>query len=296
MSVSDLAVVIPVFNGWQQTKRCLQSLREADATTALEVVVIDHGSTDGTTTELPRLFPEVTHIIESERLWWTGATNVGIRHALEKEARWVMPLNNDCEITGKDVRTLLDHAATTPGVIAPLQVASDGTTLFAGASSCIPLGLPTLHVTRRVPGGDGPLSRTRLIMGGRGAIIPREVIDTVGLFEEKLLPHYLADHDFYLRCRKAGVPLWVAADATVRVDATRTSVATNPSALTWSAFKDSLRNPRSHRNIPALTAFFRLHYPIRRLYWIGVGLNIARYFARWAISRPVALVVTRDSR
>jgi GT2 family glycosyltransferase len=37
----------------------------------------------------------------------------------------------------------------------------------------------------------------------RGLLIPREVFDKVGLFEERLLPHYMADYDFtHLAIRK----------------------------------------------------------------------------------------------
>lgn len=290
MAISDLAIIIPVFNGWAQTERCLRSLEADSSSTDFTVVVVDHGSTDKTTSELPRLFPQVVHLRESGDLWWTGATNAGIRYALRNGARQVMLLNNDCEISRSSIAALTAHSLTTQGVIAPVQESLEGAILFAGAKDLVALGFPTLYVSRAVSKTMTGVFKTPLIMGGRGALIPRSVFDTVGLFDEQTLPHYLSDHDFYLRCRKAGVPLWVATDATARVDQTRTTISSNLSRMSWSAFRDSLSSPKSHRNLAALAAFFRRNYPVPRFWWVGVGLNLARYFVWWTVSRSLALV------
>src|SRR5665811_363959 len=89
-------VVIPVFNGWEQTELCLRSIE--DSSYAVTAVVVDHGSTDATRTELPRMFPNVVHLLDSDELWWTGATNRGIRCALSSGASHVALLNSDCEV------------------------------------------------------------------------------------------------------------------------------------------------------------------------------------------------------
>jgi len=189
MTISDLSIIIPVFNGWKQTERCLRSL-EGSSFKDFTVFVVDHGSTDGTKTQLPRLFPEVVHLIESEELWWTGATNAGIRHALAQGATKVMLLNNDCEISTETLQTLVDQAATAPGIVAPVQRSIDtGAVLFAGAAPLITLGFPTLFVRHHWSAGRDRLLRTSMIAGGRGVPIQRDVFETVGLFEEQKLPH-----------------------------------------------------------------------------------------------------------
>lgn len=55
--------------------------------------------------------------------------------------------------------------------------------------------------------------------------------------------------------------------------------------MTLSSFLDTLKNRRSHRNIPELTALFRLHYPIPGLYPLGVSLNLLRYALLYAAAR-----------
>lgn len=47
----------------------------------------------------------------------------------------------------------------------------------------------------------------------RGLLIPKKVFETVGLFEEKLLPHYIADYDFTLLARRNGFLIYCNYDA-----------------------------------------------------------------------------------
>src|SRR5690606_10966036 len=89
-----LHVIIPVYNRWAYTKRCLESLRE-QTFSEFTVVVVDDGSTDETARDLEALFPEVIRLQGDGNLFWTAAINMGIRYAVEKGADYVMTLNND---------------------------------------------------------------------------------------------------------------------------------------------------------------------------------------------------------
>jgi GT2 family glycosyltransferase len=111
--------------------------------------------------------------------------------------------------------------------------------------------------------------------------VPRTVFETVGLFDDTALPHYGADHDFYLRCQKRGVALWIAADCSVVVDDAGAGPGRDPASMTWPEFRQSLASRRSHRNIADVTAFFRRHYPVPALYPLGVALFFLRYLLRY---------------
>jgi GT2 family glycosyltransferase len=126
---------------------------------------------------------------------------------------------------------------------------------------------------------------TKLIVGGRGAVLPAEVLARNGLFDEECLPHYGADHDFYLRARKRGIALYTVTEAIVDVDATRSSAASHPGRLTLREFVETLSSVRSHRNIPHMVELFRRHYPVRHLHMIGVALCAARYCVVYAWAR-----------
>ncbi len=48
LSTPAISVVIPVFNKWELTKACLESLAQHTPSGVVEVIVVDNGSTDET--------------------------------------------------------------------------------------------------------------------------------------------------------------------------------------------------------------------------------------------------------
>lgn len=279
---TDLFIVIPVFNGWPQTRRCLEALRQS-ACQDFRVIVVDHGSTDETKSALRREFPEVECVLGDDSLWWAGATNLGIRQAIANGANQVMLLNNDCYMAPDAIGKLRAHSDSCGDncIVAPLtKDMLTGKVLNLGFTTCLLLGFPSIRlptVGRQKPHDTGELMPTRLIMGGRGVIIPTNVFQRIGLLDEINLPHYLADHDFYLRCKRVGIRLMHATDAQLVVDNTRTTISNNLSNMTFSTFRETLSSKKSHRNLKDLTAFFKKYYPVKGLYLLGVGMNLARY-------------------
>ena len=274
-----LFIVIPVFNGWKQTRICLRTL--ADCKENAHIIVVDHGSTDGTKTELKAEFPNVEVVFGNDSLWWAGATNLGIRAALQMGATAVMLLNNDCYVeTGTIERLLLHHRSNPEAIIAPRQSDLQGLDFeVERISSCLAFGFSTIMLPRSFVGAqeeDG-LRPVKLIAGGRGVLIPSQIFARAGMFDEVSLPHYFADHDFYLRCRKLGVPLYLASAAWVKIDTARTSLASSGAPRSFNRFRKMLSDRRSHRNIQAHRALFKKHYPIKQLYPIGLFLFLLRY-------------------
>ncbi len=286
--MKNLFIVIPVLNGWEYTNHCLEFIEKSNFKN-FTVIVVDHGSTDETATALPRYYPNVTHLQGDSTLWWAGATNLGIRYAIAHGATWIMLLNNDCYVTPETLDILMTHVQETgESIIAPLQRSMVNQQLLANrATTCFLLGFPTIQRTwpYRHRLGEHRLVSTQLILGGRGVIIPTSVFNTVGLLDEQSLPHYGADHDFYLRCGSHKIPLYIAADAVVSIDNSKTTLADNPGHLELRGFIETLRSRRSHRNLRDLSTLFRKHYPIKPLYLIGVALNIMRYILKYLYAR-----------
>lgn len=285
---AGLHLVITDFNGSEQTRRCLQALH-ASLHQDFSILVVDHG-TDGRTRDLlAREDPEIIRIEGSPDLWWTGATNLGIRAALAHGASAVMLVNNDCYVTPHTIGTLLELAQDQPGaIIAPIQRDwRSGEIICIRARTRFLLGFPTVPGPRRLTPAmtHQPLLPVKLIGGGRGVILPARVLADLGLFDEENLPHYGADHDFYLRARRQGIPLRVATGAFVDIDDTRTTAADRPETLAFREFLRTLSDIRSHRNLRHVCALFRKHYPISRLYPLGVTLYIGRYLLAYLVRR-----------
>jgi len=290
MMLDRLFVIIPVLNRWEQTRNCLNRLPRRDHTD-VTIMVVDHGSTDETRSGLETEFPDVIRLPGTSDLWWTGATNLGIREALRHGADNIMLLNNDCYLLTDTMERLIRHHRAAPdAIIAPVQRnMHSGRIITRPMTTCFLLGFPTLLLPgkplyqQHQPG----LADTRLIIGGRGVLIPASVFEKTGLFNETDLPHYGADHDFYLRCRKQGVRLCIAQDALVEIDENSSTLSRELGRMTIREFIDSLGNRRSHRNIPEMAALFRLHYPIPGLYPLGVTLNLLRYLAVYISARTI---------
>lgn len=286
----DIVAVIPAFHSDGRLQRCIAAL-QSEAIVELHILLVDHSPAHVVGAALGTLPANVEVLKEDSRLWWAGAVNAGIAAALDRGARWILLLNDDCVFEPGGLRALYEHANRYPdAIIAATQCrASDGRCLIT-ASDCLLLGFPTIarSVARSSLARSDHTVPTRLIVGGRGALIPRSVFETIGVFDAANFPHYGADHDFYWRCRSAGIPMFVATNAVVEVDDRRSSIGDTASLKRRRDFLESFRNPRSHRNIAMLRVLFRKHYPIRSLYLAGIAFLVlrhtllftARYFCR----------------
>lgn len=206
-------IIIPVHNRKEFTKDCLLSLIK-QTYKDFKTIIIDDGSSDGTAEMLANEFPEV-HVIKGDgNLWWTAATNHGVKYALENNADYVLTLNNDTIATEDFLEKMIYWAAKTPnsllGALAlnarTEEIIYGGEIInwkFANSKFLLDI-LPRekwhgLHEVTHFP--------------GRGLLIPIEVFSKVGLYDEKHFPHYAADYDFTHRAIRAGFKAYCNFDA-----------------------------------------------------------------------------------
>lgn len=288
--MKHLYLVIADFNGYVQTRRCLQAIY-ASVGVSFTVVLVDHGTSNETELRVAAEFPDVVRIKGSPDLWWAGATNLGIRTALECGAEAVMLLNNDSYVTPLTLAAMVTYAECYPSaIIAPVQRDwQSGQLISISARSCLLLGFLTLSGPHQLCSSMPELLPVELVIGGRGVVISKQIFDKIGLFDEQTLPHYGADHDFYMRAKKAGITLYTATRVSVDIDNSRTTIAEQPGRLNFSAFLQTLRSIRSHRNLKDVTSLFRKHYPVPHCYHIGVVLYIGRYCLVYACKRAFFL-------
>ncbi len=275
-----LHIIIPVYAGWPQTRRCLDALRRSRCREFV-VCVVDHGPDDVIGQGLKE-YPEVVHLRGDSSLWWAGATNIGLRYALDRRAERIMLLNHDSYVGLETIGRLLGQCREKEtAIIAPVQREDEsGRILLIAPRECLWLGFadgrrgPTTINTGMKEARVLPVS---LIRGGRGVVITAGIFKQVGLLDEENLPHYYADHDFFLRCRKMGIPLYVDVDTEVFIDNRQTTLAWKPENLTLRDFIKSFSERRSHRNMRDLRMLFRKHYPVPWLSWVGFWLSMLRY-------------------
>jgi len=110
-----VAVVTPVFNRRELTLQCLRSLSRMDRTGLdVKVVVVDDGSTDGTSQAVSEAFPDVTLVSGTGDLWYTAGTNLGIHKALKCEPDYVLCINDDSIFDENCIRLMIECAERHP--------------------------------------------------------------------------------------------------------------------------------------------------------------------------------------
>jgi len=211
---AELAIVIVNYNTGAYLERCLSSLERHRGDVALDVLVIDNASHDGSHLEAVAAHPWVRLIVNPTNVFLSPAWNQGIR---ETSAPYVLLLNPDTEwwagTLGDYVRIAQAHPSA--GIVGPLVRNSDGTVYESGrpfpslvdAVGHALLGSmsPANPYTRRylLHGWDRTTERQVDWVSGCCMLLPRTVFDEVGPLDEGF-PLFGEELDFATRLRDAG--------------------------------------------------------------------------------------------
>src|SRR5689334_14668164 len=121
-SAARVGVVVLNWNGCEVLRECLSSLASA-IYPALDVIVVDNGSTDASCKVVAAEFPGVLLIRNQENLGFCVANNGGVAAAFERKNDYALILNNDTvlhrECIGRLVARLQaepDAAAVSPKI------------------------------------------------------------------------------------------------------------------------------------------------------------------------------------
>lgn len=143
----DLSVIVIAHDVREEVLGCLESVRAHAGDLAVEALLVDNGSSDGTTDAVAERFPAVT-VIRRERNEGIPARNHGLRRA---RGRFRMFLDSDARLTEGALETMLATFEEMPsaGAVGPRLVYPDGR-LQLSTRRYPPLLLPIL---RRPPLG-----------------------------------------------------------------------------------------------------------------------------------------------
>lgn len=206
-----VSVVILCYNNIELSKRCIDSVLTVSDYPALEVVIVDNASTDGSADylrELGREHPEIKLVLNEKNLGYAAGNNAGLAVAT---GDYLVLLNNDTEVTPGWVRTLLRHFRRDPqiGLLGPV-------TNNIGNEARIALDYPDSE-GMRVAAARHTLSH----MGRQHAMntlaffcvmLPRRVLDACGLLCEDYGLGWFEDDDYCRRVQSHGFSLVLAED------------------------------------------------------------------------------------
>jgi GT2 family glycosyltransferase len=201
-------IIIPVHNRQEITLRCLDYLKQQMVLKNYSVVVVDDGSSDGTSEAIEIQYPEVFLVRGHGNLWWTGAIRKGMEYALSKNANYFVWMNDDVIPSFGTIQKLVNFCIHTPNSIVSGQCYEEKelqTPTYGGQKKGL-LSNQLFHT---------PISQVSQcdFMSGNLVCFPKSVIDKIGFPQNDYLPHNLADIVYTWEAKKAGYQLLVCGDA-----------------------------------------------------------------------------------
>ncbi len=308
-----LAVVIVSYNTCALLETCLRTLlaaaeraTDSGAGLAVDVVVVDNASADGSAGMVTRAFPQVTLVALEKNVGFTGGNNAALRllgliDGADAPPRlpapdFVLLLNPDTEVEGDALTTLVRFLREQPqaGVCGPRLRYGDGrfqhgAFAFPGvaqvALDLLPLdGLPLVRrlYASRVNGryplasweGGAPFPVDFVL--GAALLARAEVVRQVGGLDEGYFM-YCEEMDWCLRVREAGRQVYAVPGAVIVHHEGQSS-----RQVRWTAFE------RLWRSRLRFYAKQRAHFgplllpSVRALVWLGMGLQEERARRRFA--------------
>ena len=202
-----VAVIILNWNGKDDTLECLHSVAAIDYP-ALEVVVVDNGSQDGSVQAIRAAFPHITIVETGANLGYAGGNNAGIRYCLENlSTDFLLLLNNDTLVDPHFITRLVvaSHEHPRAAVLGPkiLRCEPPDVLWFAG-------GYWKAHNSSFSHVGDGEKDTGQFdedketdFVTGCAMLMRTSVVREIGPLDERFfLTH--EDVDWCYRARSAG--------------------------------------------------------------------------------------------
>ena len=197
------SIIIPVYNGLAYTKKCLQAIKENTPPDIYEIVVVDNGSTDGTSEYLSTVGTPVKVIKNEKNLGFTMACNQGANKAV---GQYLVFLNNDTLPLKGWLSALLDTFKLSPDIGAvggkllypDMRLQEAGGIVFEdGHGWNFGRGdLPEKGIYNKVIEVD--------YCSAAALAVRREVFFEVGGFDERYAPAYYEDTDLCFAIRQKG--------------------------------------------------------------------------------------------
>lgn len=208
----EVSTVVVTYNALPWVEQALESVRET------ELVIVDHGSTDGTLGRVRERFPEAI-VLEQENKGFGAGNNAGM---LAASGRWYLLLNSDAWLEPGALDALVAFAEAHPdaAVVGPRLLNTDRTLQRSvrGFPSLWRIATEYLFLRKLAPrsralnafyagGFDHDTAREAEFLMGSVLLVRPEAVEAVGGFDERYFM-FSEETDWCYRFREAGWKVW----------------------------------------------------------------------------------------
>jgi len=258
-----IGILLPVFNNLKYTQNCLQNIRKIlsgkQLSAIFPIILIDDGSTDGTSEWIQQNIPDI-HLLKGDgNLWWSGSVNLGAKYAIDQiKCTHVLLWNNDIQIEDNYFNTICDligeydlNTIIGSKIYADMQrsiVWSMGGYFNPGSGK---FGMYH-YLDSDTAALFGPIRADWLT--GMGTIIPGNIIEKIGYWDAERYPQYHGDTEFTYRATINGFKNIVDPRLYIWNDITNTGMSHNGE---FGRLVKMLRDNRSLYNVRINFNFYR---------------------------------------
>lgn len=209
----DLSIIIVSWNVRELLRSCLLSIECEKGSLAVEVIVVDSASSDGSVDLLASEFPQVIFLPQPENVGFPRGNNIGLAQA---RGRTLLLLNPDTEVMDQALSKMVTFMDSHPdtGALGPQLINTDGTiqssrrrfptmaTGFFESTWLEPLVPGVLSHYHALDIADDVIAEVDWVVGAC-ILVPRAVYETVGPMDEAYFM-YSEELDWCRRIKDAG--------------------------------------------------------------------------------------------
>jgi GT2 family glycosyltransferase len=305
-------VVIVAWNQLDKTKECIQSILNQKKV-EVSIILVDNGSTDGTTKVISELFPTVYVIQLKNNKGPTKGYNIGLRKAIAPDIDFIFLINNDAIIDEICLSILINRFLENPdaGLVFPLMLYKKiPNKIWAGGN--IRKGLfSEKDLFGNALEDDISLSHQKIINAPFcGVMFSRFVFEKVGFLDENFIL-YFEDADFCERVRVAGMNLYIEPKAKLwHYVSSSTGGQFNPIERYWMTRSGTMYylKHNKYKNLVFFFIFFSfslfkvsvkyliyLKFNLLKAIWNGYFDGLRKHLFNHTINTPIIYEIVNES-
>ncbi|MFW5759936.1 MAG: glycosyltransferase family 2 protein [Cyclobacteriaceae bacterium] len=260
--MEKIAILIPVHNGIEFTRKCIPDLlKQTDDLKEKAIfipVIIDDGSTDGTSEWLSEKYPEL-HILKGDgSLWWSGSINAGIKHVMDNNlADYILWWNNDIKPDDsyfKELVQILPGLSNTMVAGSKIYDEQSGKIWGMGGKFDFKTG-KKYQVAYYVDDSD---AYDKVVdvdwLPGMGTLAHVDIYKKTGLIDAVTFPQYHGDLEWTFKAKLSGYKVQVFPSLKIFNDTSNTGLKRKEN---WKDLKDSLTSIKSLYNYKKDIALYK---------------------------------------